>query len=82
MPLTETEIQRLNLVSPATNDIGLGDIIAGILEGGAEGPQGPPGETGPQGPAGEDGQDGQDAEPQFTPSQVDALLALIDEGGD
>lgn len=52
------------------------------------GPQGPQGEQGPQGPAGADGQDGaqgppgQDAEPQFTQEQVDALLALIDDGGD
>ena len=63
-------------------------------EKGDPGPQGPPGadgkdgEQGPQGPPGVDGADGEqgppgppgkDAEPQFTPEQVAALLALLDE---
>ena len=63
-------------------------------EKGDTGPQGPPGadgkdgEQGPQGPPGADGKDGEqgppgppgkDAEPQFTPEQVAALLALLDE---
>lgn len=49
-----------------------------------QGPTGPQGDAGPQGdtgPSGADGQDGQDAEQQFTPEQVDQLLALI-EGED
>jgi hypothetical protein len=55
---------------------------------GIQGPEGPQGPQGEQGPAGTDGQDGaqgppgQDAEPQFTQEQVDALLALIEDGGD
>src|SRR5699024_1361114 len=58
---------------------------------GDTGPQGPPGADGKdgadgeQGPPGADGKDGEqgppgkDAEPQFTPEQVAALLALLDE---
>ena len=61
---------------------------------GDPGPQGPPGadgKDGEQGPPGADGKDGadgeqgppgppgKDAEPQFTPEQVAALLALLDE---
>ena len=63
-------------------------------EKGDPGPQGPPGadgKDGEQGPPGADGKDGadgeqgppgppgKDAEPQFTPEQVAALLALLDE---
>src|SRR5699024_1427765 len=60
-------------------------------EKGEQGPQGPPGADGKdgadgeQGPPGADGKDGEqgppgkDAEPQFTPEQVAALLALLDE---
>lgn len=33
---------------------------------------------GPKGDPGKDGTDGKDAEPQFTPEQVEAILALID----
>lgn len=44
------------------------------LQGNLRGPQGPAGADGEQGPP------GQDAEPQFTQEQVDALLALIDDG--
>ena len=46
--------------------------------------KGEKGDTGPQGPPGVDGADGEqgppgnDAEPQFTPEQVVALLALLD----
>ena len=46
---------------------------------GDTGEPGPPGPEGPAGPAGADGADGADAEPQFTPEQVTALLALLEE---
>ncbi|MEK3886533.1 hypothetical protein [Bacillus sp. FSL K6-3431] len=36
------------------------------------------GDPGGRGPTGSDGPPGQNAEPQFTPEQVDALLALIE----
>ena len=39
---------------------------------GAKGAKGDKGDTGPQGPA------GKDADPQFTPEQVEALLALLE----
>lgn len=60
---------------------------------GPQGPQGPKGDTGATGPAGKDGAKGakgdkgdtgpqgpagKDAEPQFTPEQVSALLALLE----
>ena len=60
-----------------------GDHFAQLIDG-VEGPQGPKGkdgakgakgdrgDTGPQGPA------GKDADPQFTPEQVEALLALLE----
>ena len=46
---------------------------------GDPGPQGPPGADGKDGADGEQGPPGKDAEPQFTPEQVAALLALLDE---
>ena len=46
---------------------------------GEQGPQGPPGVDGKDGADGEQGPPGKDAEPQFTPEQVAALLALLDE---
>ena len=49
---------------------------------GDPGPQGPPGADGKDGADGEQGPPGppgKDAEPQFTPEQVTALLALLDE---
>src|SRR5699024_2554572 len=49
---------------------------------GAQGPQGLPGSDGNDGADGEQGPPGppgKDAEPQFTPEQVAALLALLDE---
>src|SRR5699024_7215684 len=51
-------------------------------EKGDPGPQGPPGADGKDGADGEQGPPGppgKDAEPQFTPEQVAALLALLDE---
>src|SRR5699024_2671492 len=45
---------------------------------GDPGPQGPPGVDGADGEQGPPGPPGKDAEPQFTPEQVAALLALID----
>lgn len=48
-------------------------------EKGDPGPQGPPGVDGADGEQGPPGQPGKDAEPQFTPEQVAALLALLDE---
>ena len=45
---------------------------------GPDGPAGPEGPAGPKGPAGPPGADGADAEPQFTPEQVSALLALLE----
>src|SRR5699024_2795621 len=51
-------------------------------EKGDPGPQGPPGVDGKDGADGEQGPPGppgKDAEPQFTPEQVAALLALLDE---
>ena len=51
-------------------------------EKGDTGPQGPPGADGKDGADGEQGPPGppgKDAEPQFTPEQVTALLALLDE---
>ena len=69
-----------------------GDHFAQLIDG-VEGPQGPKGDAGPQGPAGKDGAKGakgdkgdtgpqgpagKDAEPQFTPEQVSALLALLE----
>src|SRR5699024_10681338 len=63
-----------------------GDEQAGLeaLRGdrGDPGPQGPPGADGKDGADGEQGPPGppgKDAEPQFTPEQVAALLALLDE---
>ena len=50
-------------------------------EKGDPGPQGPPGADGKDGADGEQGPQGppgNDAEPQFTPEQVVALLALLD----
>jgi len=38
LALSERDKERLNLISPAANDIKLGDIIAEILEGSGEGP--------------------------------------------
>ena len=46
---------------------------------GDPGPQGPPGADGADGEQGPPGPPGKDAEPQFTPEQVAALLALLDE---
>ena|SRR5690625_6474868 len=46
---------------------------------GDPGPQGPPGADGKDGEQGPPGPPGKDAEPQFTPEQVAALLALLDE---
>lgn len=40
------------------------------------------GTDGKNGTDGTDGTDGKDAEPQFTQEQVEALLGLIDEGGE
>ena len=48
-------------------------------EKGDPGPQGPPGVDGKDGEQGPPGPPGKDAEPQFTPEQVAALLALLDE---
>ena len=51
-------------------------------EKGDPGPQGPPGADGKDGADGEQGPPGppgKDAEPQFTPEQVAALLALLEE---
>ena len=57
-------------------------------EKGDAGPQGPKGDKGDKGEPGADGKDGEqgpqgppgkDAEPQFTPEQVAALLALLEE---
>lgn len=45
-------------------------------EKGETGETGPPGDSGKQG---EPGPPGQDAEPQFTPDQVESLLALIED---
>ena len=51
---------------------------------GEQGPKGDPGTDGAKGDRGEPGVDGaqgppgKDAEPQFTPEQVSAILALID----
>ena len=47
-------------------------------EKGDPGPQGPPGADGKDGEQGPPGPPGKDAEPQFTPEQVAALLALLD----
>ena len=47
-------------------------------EQGVEGPQGPPGKDGADGEQGPQGPPGKDADPQFTPEQVAALLALLD----
>src|SRR5690625_1471683 len=46
---------------------------------GEQGPQGLPGVDGKDGADGEQGPPGKDAEPQFTPEQVAALLALLEE---
>lgn len=51
--------------------------VAHLVRQSSGGTQGPRGPEGPQGPP---GNDGKDAEPQFTQAQVDALLALIDNG--
>ena len=70
-----------------------GDHFAQLIDG-VEGPQGPKGDAGATGPAGKDGAKGakgdkgdagpqgpagKDADPQFTPEQVEALLALLGE---
>lgn len=74
----------------STGKIPTGDDFADLIEG-VEGPQGPAGTNGSDGPKGDPGTDGEqgpkgepgnDAEPQFTQGQVDAILALIDEGTD
>lgn len=49
---------------------------------GEQGPAGKNGTDGAEGPEGPQGPPGKDAEPQFTPEQVDALLALIEVEGD
>ena len=66
-----------------------GDHFAQLIDG-VEGPQGPAGKDGKDGAKGEPGVDGKDgakgdpgpagkdAEPQFTPEQVSALLALLE----
>lgn len=45
---------------------------------GKQGPKGDPGGPGQKGEPGTNGADGKDAEPQFTPEQVAALLALLE----
>ncbi|GAK12239.1 hypothetical protein [Geomicrobium sp. JCM 19039] len=62
------------------NENGTWNQVANIQ--GPAGSDGANGSDGEQGPPGQDGADGQDAENQFTLEQRDALLELIDDGGD
>lgn len=38
MPISERDAERLNLISPAANDIRLGDIVKSLQDGGGGGP--------------------------------------------
>lgn len=67
----------------STGKIPTGDDFAELIDGveGPEGPQGPAGTdgtNGTNGSKGDPGTPGTDAEPQFTPEQVDAIIALIE----
>ena len=74
MAKTKEELKEMFSTGKTPTGADFADLIDGV-----EGPQGPAGKDGKDGAKGEPGVDGKDAEPQFTPEQVTALLALLEK---
>ena len=77
MAKTKEELKEMFSTGKTPTGADFADLIDGVE--GPQGPAGKDGKDGKDGAKGKPGVDGKDADPQFTPEQVSALLALLEE---